>query len=183
MNVNDFTECLEQSHAASELPFWGACYHSAFPTMIAMHNHRHDGQHQRAGIDRSIVLFNGKVIYIDEKVRGRNKITHRVYEDILLEEISDKERNTPGWIVKPLMCDYIAYAIAPLGKCYLLPVIQLQTAWLTHSSLWKQEAKYPREAKNNGWTTVNWPVSVPTLFRAIGDCLRASFPPIEIDDQ
>ena len=85
-------------------------------------------------------------------------------------------------MVKPLLCDYIAYAIAPLGKCYLLPVAQLQTAWRVNGSTWKAAAGRPREAKNAGWTTVNWPVSVSVLFRAIGDCLRVRFQPFEMSD-
>lgn len=179
---HNFDDCLEQSHSASELPFWHDCYASAFPTMIGFHNHRHDGQHQRAGIDRSVILQNGKTILIDEKVRGRNKISNRVYTDIALEEFSDEERQVPGWVIKPLLCDYIAYAIAPLGKCYLLPVIQLQTAWLANSSQWKENSR-PLRAKNsfNGrkWTTLSWGVAVPTLFKAIGDCLRVQFTPYE----
>lgn len=177
-----FKASLAASHAASDLPFWAECYASAFPQMQAMHDHRRDGQHQRQGIDRSVVMSNGKVVWIDEKVRGRNKRTGVVYDDILLEEISDKERGVPGWVVKPLLCDYIAYAIAPIGRCYLLPVIQLQTAWLVNGSAWKHEARFPREARNNGWTTVNWPIPVAVLFRAIGQCLRVEFAPVEIDE-
>jgi hypothetical protein len=39
--------------------------------MAAMIDHRQDGEHQRAGIDRSIVLNNSKQILIDEKVREK----------------------------------------------------------------------------------------------------------------
>lgn len=176
--MNDFQQCLAQSHSASDLPFWAECYAGAFPTMIGMHDHRQDGLHQRQGIDRSVVLKNGKTIWIDEKVRFRNKITGEVYEDIALEEFSDQQRGSPGWVVKPLFCDYIAYAIAPLGRCYLLPCLQLQTAWLENSSVWK--STYQRVlARNPGWITISWGIPVPILFKAIGECLRVSFTPYE----
>jgi hypothetical protein len=180
--MNDFKECLAFSHAGTDLPFWSECYHAAFPTMVAMHDHRQNGDHQKQGIDRSIILENGKILYIDEKLRGRNRITGRIYDDILLEEWSNKERQSPGWVVKPLLCDYIAYAIAPIGKCYLLPVIQLQSAWLQHGETWKGIARFPREARNNGWITVNWPVSVQELFKAIGSCLRVQFDPFDFTE-
>lgn len=179
--MNDFKECLAQSHAASDLPFWGDCYRKAFPAMIAMHDHRQDGPHQRMGIDRSVVLDNGKFVWIDEKVRGRNKITGRVYEDVAVEELSNEQRKVPGWAVKPLLCDYIAYAIAPLGRCYLLPVQQLQSAWRAHCDEWKAKYK-PIRSQNNGYVTLSWAIPVPVLFQAIGQCLRVSFQPLELEE-
>src|SRR5690554_2191751 len=117
------------SHGASDWPGWLELYQQYFQNVIGIHDHRQDGDHQRNGIDRSVVLSNAKVIYVDEKVRGRNKITGKVYDDILLEVLSDKARVVPGWVCKPLQADYIAYLIAPLGVCHLLPVLQLQLAW------------------------------------------------------
>lgn len=122
MKFNNFAECLEESHKAEDLPFWEQVYKRAFPTMIAMLNHRKDGDHQRAGIDRSIILENSKQLLIDEKIRGRNKITRKVYNDIALEYLSDKDKNTPGWVCKPLLADYIAYAML---SCYWRMVMNI----------------------------------------------------------
>lgn len=114
-----------------------------------------------------------------------NKYTGQVYEDIALEYWSDEYRHIPGWVCKPLMCDYIAYAIAPLGKGYLLPVIQLQRAWVIHSEEWL-EIYPPIKAKNydprsgRRWTTVSVGVPVQTVFTAIGSGLRCNFDPIEL---
>ena len=176
--MNDFTACLESSHKAADASWWEECYRQAFPTMQAFVDHRQNGDHQKAGIDRSIVLENGKQIWIDEKVRWRNKITNIVYDDIALEEWSI-ENKTPGWVVKPLLCDYIAYAIAPLGKCYLFPVIQLQTAWKQHANEWKQKAGKAIIAENKNYKTISWAVQPAELFKAIGSCLRVSFQPTE----
>lgn len=177
--MNNFSECLANSHAAEDLPFWMEVYEKAFPSMVAALNHREDGDHQRQGIDRSIILKNGKQIWIDEKVRFRNKITKKVYNDIALEYLSDKEREIPGWVCKPLLCDFIAYAIAPLGRCYLLPVQQLQQAWGVNKGQWFKDFQ-SIEAKNIGynnrtWKTLSLPVPVSVLFKAIGNCLRINF--------
>lgn len=170
--MHDFNQCLEFSHSASDLPIWREIYEKAFPSMIGMHDHRGDGEHQRAGIDRQIILGNSKQILIDEKVRRKD------YGDILLEYLSVEEKNTPGWVCKPIRADYIAYAILPTGMCYLLPVQQLQSAWVKCGSEWISIFK-PRRARNNGYTTVNVGVPANLLFRAIGSELRVEFTPIQ----
>lgn len=180
-----FSESLKASHAAESLPFWEEAYRKAFPTMIAMHSHRQDGPHQRAGVDRSIILNNSKQLLIDEKVRGRNKKTGKVYQDIALEYLSDSERGKPGWVCKQLSSDYIAYAIAPLGMCYVLPVLQMQQAFSRHRDSWigqYQRIAAINEENGHRWTTLSVGVPVPILFKAIGDCLRVTFSPMQLDD-
>lgn len=173
-----FTDSLAASHAASDLPIWEQIYREAFPRFAAMIDHRADGEHQRAGIDRSVILANSKQVLVDEKVRWRNAITGLVYEDIALEYWSDERNRVPGWVCKPLRADYIAYAIAPLGKCYLLPVTQLQIAWDRFGDRWAET--YPQvRAKNNGYTTVSVGVPPAEIFKAIGGALRIKFEPIE----
>lgn len=178
---HNFAESLAQSHAADSLPLWEEMYRAAFPTMEAMINHRQNGWHQKAGIDRSVVLACSRQILIDEKVRGKNKKTGKVYDDILLEVWSDEERSEPGWVVKPLQAEYIAYAIAPLGKGYLLPVLQLQQAWARNGEQWTKRRVCRAENfyRGNSWTTVSVPVPAKELFPAIGRCLRLQFKPCE----
>lgn len=169
---HDFRESLEQSQEANDLPIWREMYQQAFPSMVAMVDHRQDGEHQRAGIDRSVILANSKQILIDEKVR------FKAYDDICLEVWSDKGRRVPGWVAKPLRCDYIAYAVAPLGKGYLLPTVQLQSAWAKHGEQWSNEYFHPEAYNKRGeseWVTENVAVPVPVLFKAIGGCLRLTF--------
>lgn len=180
--IHDFTESLARSHKASNLPIWEEMYRKAFYNFQAMIDHRPDGEHQRAGIDRSVILENSKQILIDEKVRGRNQITGKVYDDILLEFWSDTERKKPGWVCKPLRSDYIAYAIAPLGIGYLLPVPQLQSAWRIYSAKWLREG-HIKLTRNPGWITSSIPVTVPVLFAAIGNQLRINFTPCEVGNE
>ena len=171
--VHTFDESLRLSHAASDLPCWRQIYDRAFPGMVAMIDHRQDGEHQRQGIDRSIILANSKQITVDEKIRFRD------YNDIALEYWSKRERGQWGWVCKPLMCDFICYAFAPTGRAYLLPVPQLQQAWDVHGGEWCDRFG-SIDAPNKGYTSVSCAVPVPVLFAAIGECLRVRFDPISL---
>ncbi|KKL13367.1 hypothetical protein LCGC14_2526470 [marine sediment metagenome] len=183
---HNFAESLAMSHSYSDLPIWLEIYRQAFPEMSVCVDHRQDGDHQRAGIDRSITLENSKQILIDEKVRGRNKKTGLVYEDIALEYWSDVDRKVPGWVCKPLLADYICYAIAPLGKAYLLPVPQLQSAFSSHQAEWLRNYRIiDADNKFNGrtWKTRSVCIEPPVLFKAIGECLRVRFVAMELEDE
>ena len=163
--MNDFHSDLEFSHNNEDLPIWETVYRKAFSQMVGMHSVREDGQHQRAGIDRVIVLSSGKSICIDEKVRRID------YGDILLEYVSVDSTGAPGWAEKSLLCDYIAYAILPRMTCYMLPVEQMQQAWLDNKNRWL--AEYGTKcAQNKGYQTLGCAVPINTLFAAIGNCLR-----------
>ena len=178
--VNDFKADLEFSHLFEENPIWDEIYKKSFPTMIEKISYKADGFWQREGIDRGIVLSNTKQVFIDEKVRGRNKKTGLVYDDIALEYLSSKEQSKPGWVCKPLRADYIAYLIAPLGRCYMLPVIQLQAAWEKYGEQWIN--KYPKiPAQNIGYTTMSVGVPTAILFKALGEELRINFNPFELE--
>lgn len=170
--VHDFSDSLAASHRASDLSIWEEIYRKSFPDFLAMVDHRQDGEHQRAGIDRSVILENSKQILIDEKIRWKP------YPDIAVEYLSNDRTGAPGWACKPLRADYIAYAIAPLGMCYLLPVIQLQQAWRRKGELWKASCFIVR-APNRGYTTLSAAVPVHELFSEIGRALRVPFAALE----
>lgn len=170
--VHDFADSLAASHRASDLPIWEEIYRKSFPDFLAMVDHRQDGEHQRAGIDRSVILQNSKQLLIDEKIRWKP------YPDIAVEYLSNDRTGAPGWACKPLRADYIAYAIAPLGMCYLLPVIQLQQAWRRKGELWKASCFIVR-APNRGYTTLSAAVPVHELFSEIGRALRVPFAALE----
>ena len=168
MTQHNFADSLAKSHAAEDLAIWEEVYRKAFPTMQAMINHRQDGDHQRQGIDRSIILRNSKQVTVDEKVR------FKPYNDILLEVWSDKARKKPGWAAKDLLCDYIAYAVAPLGVCYLLPVPQLRVAWQRNGRRWYRENFKPI-ADNGGWITESVVVPATELLNEINSALQVNF--------
>ena len=170
--THNFNASLAKSHTAEELPLWEECYQKAFaPYFASMTSHRRDGFWQRDGIDRTVVLTTSKVYRIDEKIRWKS------YNDVLLEFMSNDKTCSPGWVCKPLMCDYIAYAIAPAGLCLLLPVVQLQQAWERNGQKWKSIYR-TLVAKNNTYNTLSIAVPIDALFNAIGAALRISFTPM-----
>lgn len=192
--IADFDADKSMACAASELPFWDQVYRGAFPNFHASHTHNGYGDHQKAGVDRTIICSNSKTFLIDEKIRGRNKKTGRVYDDIALEYEHEYTSGhvTKGWVEKELLCDYIAYAIAPLGVCYLLPVPALQMAWKTNKNAWLSKARDKgnrhhriTEAQNvyNGsrWVSRCLTVSVNTLYTSMGNILRQRFDPFDWD--
>lgn len=169
--MNNFAEDLKFSHKCEDDPCWRSIYEQAFPTMVAMISHRENGDHQKAGIDRSVILANSKQIMIDEKARRRFDTG-----DIMLEFISNDQRGDKGWVEKSLLCDYIAYAFIPSGICYLMPVPQLQAAWIKHKVEWLA-AYGTMKAKNATYYTHNCPVKTGVLFSSIGQMLRIHFQP------
>ena len=160
MREHRFAESLALSQEYAEAGWWIDVYRRAMPRLASAVSVREDGWAQRGGIDRLITLSCGRTFSVDEKVRTRD------WPDILLEQWSDEERRAPGWIQKPLACDFIAYAFAPSGTCYLLPVVPLQRAWRQHGREWLEQYG-TRRARNVGYTSVGVPVPRMVLLEAI----------------
>lgn len=170
--MHDFHTDLAYSHAQSDQPWWEQVYRQAFPSMVTMVDVRKDGWAQRGGIDRLVVLRDGTSIKVDEKVRRQD------YDDILLERWSDRDRQVPGWVQKDLTCDFIAYAFARSGFCYLLPFQPLRRAWRTRGKEWI--ATYRAVLADNGsYVTESVPVPTDVLLDAISAALVVRFTPTE----
>jgi len=106
--------------------------------------------------------------------KGEALIFRRVSEpDEKNAERKDEERRIPGWIQKPLACDFIAYAYAPTETCYLLPVVPLQRAWRQRGREWIV-AYGTRRARNPGYVSVGVPVPRDVLMQAIVDAMRVA---------
>lgn len=158
--VHKFKTQLAYSDAASDEPFWDAVYRKAFPDMVGNILCNMDGAGQRSGIDRLVYLSSGRDIRIDEKKR------REVYNDILLEYLSNDTTGALGWMEKPLQIDYIAYAFMPLRKVYLFPWDMLRRAWLHFKPYWMEQ--YPRKwAQNQGYKTWSLAVPIEVLQRAV----------------
>jgi hypothetical protein len=165
--VHRFSESLALSNAFADAEWWIPIYRQAFPKLMTAVSIRDDGWAQRGGIDRVLTLQCGRTYTVDEKVRTEN------WPDILLEQWSDEERRIPGWIQKPLACDFIAYAYAPTETCYLLPVAPLQRAWRQRGREWIV-AYGTRRARNPGYVSVGVPVPRDVLMQAIVDAMRVA---------
>lgn len=172
--VHDFRERLEFSAGLSDEPAWVEFYRTMWPSLVTMVRIDKNCQHQKWGIDRIIYLPTGREVTVDEKKRERNKITGRVYDDFLLEQYSDLDRRTPGWTLDPSKrCDFVAYAIPDIAKCYLLPFEILRLTCTRNLHRWKLVK--PVIAHNNGWRTQNWPVPWGTLFAAMEEEMKREF--------
>jgi hypothetical protein len=159
-HVHDFRASLALSESYSNAPWWLDLYRQAFPSLISAVSVRADGWAQRGGIDRVLTLGCGRVYTVDEKVRTRD------WPDVLLEQWSDEERRSPGWVQKPLACDFIAYAFAPSRRCYLLPVAPLQRAWRLFGRRWLDRYGQ-RRARNPGYVSASVPVPIGELMRGM----------------
>lgn len=166
--LHNFRDSLARSEQHSDDPLWEELYKTAFHNYAGMQKVGMDGWAQRGGIDRVITLTSGKTITVDEKVRAKD------YGDILLEYWSNFEKKIPGWVAKDLACDFIAYAIMPARKCYLLNFQLLREAWIKNHKDWVNQYG-GKPAKNEGYTTVNVCIPVPVLFEAISDAQIVSF--------
>ncbi|OQB36864.1 MAG: hypothetical protein BWY09_01778 [Candidatus Hydrogenedentes bacterium ADurb.Bin179] len=161
----------KQSHENEGAGFWVEAYNYFFPNHAAVIRHSQNGDHQRLGIDTTVVMPNSKTYRIDEKLRRGE------WTDILLEEYSDRDRHTLGWIIKPVLCDFFLYAVPAAGKAYLLPCGPLQAAWRANADQWRRTCKRITvdnhdPATGRTWTSINWAVEENVLFPAIGAQFR-----------
>lgn len=161
---HNFADSLALSHRHADAHWWRLVYQEAFTDLESMPSVRNDGWAQRGGIDRVLTLGCGKTLTVDEKVRSED------YDDILLEYWSDEARKVPGWVAKPLACDFIAYAFIPSQRCYLLPFQTLRRAWRDNRKTWVRDHRETR-AQNSGYTTVGVAVPIPVLMNALKDAI------------
>jgi hypothetical protein len=166
--IHDFAESLRASHEQADNPLWEEVYRRAFHNLKSMVCVRDDGWAQRGGIDRVLVLSSGKTLNVDEKVRSKD------YGDILLEYWSDYDRRIPGWVQKDLACDFIAYAVIPAQRCYLLPFTALRAAWRANGRQWVDKYATAR-AQNRGYCTHSVAVPTPVLLGALQDAMTVSW--------
>lgn len=182
MTIHGFDQQLGYSHAQADAPYWREVYRQAFPDMVHLLDLRHDGWHQRAGRDRAVILSSGRSVFVDEKVRSKD------YDDILIEVWSAYPLTghrpygpvvtaAPGWGVKPLDCDFLAYAFEQARTCYLLPFLGIRAAWAKHGRMWigkataKEDGFNWVEARNRTYKTISIAVPVETLHSCVADAL------------
>ena len=160
LNKNDFKQDLTFSIKASDESFWTAIYHKAFPNMVSHMVCDGDTQSQRMGIDRVILLSNGRILKVDEKKRRKE------YNDILLEYISVDKTGAPGWMEKDLSIDYLAYAFMQSKTVYLFDWCLLKRVWNHKKDYWIKNNSIP-PAVNNGYNTLNVAVPIKELMSLV----------------
>lgn len=158
--IHDFNERLKYSEESSAESFWLAIYKKAFPNFVNFMPCPADTQSQRMGIDRIILLANGKIIRIDEKKR------EKIYPDILLEFESNNVSGAVGWIEKDLFIDYLAYAFMESKTVYLFPWDLLRRTWIHYKPAWIVKYK-TIIAKNKNYSTSSVAVPIEVLQNSI----------------
>ena len=93
--------------------------------------------------------------------------------DIVWEEMRDDGWASARWVQKPLACDCVAYAYAPSGVGYLLPIVPLQRAWRQHGREWIKRYGQIR-AQSVGYVSVSVPGPRSVLMSAIVDAMMVS---------
>jgi hypothetical protein len=136
--------------------FWKLAYHKAFRLTKNIEDKSQDMKAQALGIDTIIHLPFGGEIFIDEKMRRKN------YGDILIEYISNDQKNTKGWVEKELKIDFIGYAIEDSREVFFIPFKELQKLWFSNKEEWIKRYK-TKQAKNEFYNTLNCPVPLHEL--------------------
>lgn len=164
--LNDFPTDLEFSLDKVGDDFIDNIYSKAFPHLERIEIVT-DLETQKKGIDKYLVFDNGKKISVDEKRRRHD------YGDILLEEYSNFERKTIGWLGRSKHTDYIAYILMDSKKIYLLPFLILQKCWIDNYFEWLN--KYGRKFANNKiYNTSNIAIPTNVLLNEIKERLLLS---------
>lgn len=157
--MNDFYRDLEYSLELNDSNSLDEFYKANFPQLEKIIEVK-DLDMQKLGIDKILVLANGKRLLIDEKKRRKD------YGDILLEEYSNFELRKVGWLGRDKHTDYIVYWIRESNTVYLLPFILLQKAWVSNYYTWLKD--YGRKfASNNYYRTSNIPIPKDILLESI----------------
>jgi hypothetical protein len=159
--VHRFGERLKHSQDLSDEPSWIAFYRRIWPDLVSCVRIDANSRWQKIGIDRLVLLSNGNEITVDEKKRDKD------WGDLLIEEWSvyygpNDPKNKIGWSLDPeKQCDFVAYAVPPSKKCYLLPYELTRQTCLFNLERWKTlkskngKPNYPLDAQNETYRTRN----------------------------
>ena len=90
---------------------------------------------QYEGLDKILTLETGDEIRIEEKFR------YRAYGDIALEIWSNLKSQVPGWCVKNIIADIVAYWIIPQRKLYVFESPILRRVLSENRSQWEIQAE------------------------------------------
>jgi hypothetical protein len=176
--VHNFNTSLDKSLRLNDEADWIAFYKRLWPDALTIVRADKYCTVQTRGIDRMIWLPSGKQILIDEKCR------EKWYGDIALETCSQEViRNgmkfcrAPGWAVDHAKhCDFVAYAIPSVRRCFMLPFEFTKLALIENLEAWKRDSRCKLvTAKNKDYTTINIGVPWEILRTAITQQMNRKF--------
>lgn len=149
----------------SKEPIWENIYRKVFFNFVSMERIK-IREIQKQGIDRFVKLSDNNCLTFQEKYRKVN------YEDILLEEWSNKEAQTLGWTLNndPNNVDFLNYLIVPTRTAYIFPFYYVRKCFEDNKEKWACKTRriyVPNKTEEYSYHTVNIPVSFDDLQKAI----------------
>ena len=167
---NEFRADLELSEVRAAEPWVEDIYREYFPDFVSSEIVT-DLKRQKSGIDRIVHLADGASVKIEEKFR------EKLYPDFLLETYSIQETLVPGWMVKHLDCDYLAYVFVPTHVAYVIHYPTLFGVFAQNRPVW-EAAHGSVCALNKGYRTRSIPVPIDELIRAVPSttCIKPTNP-------
>lgn len=160
VKVNDYITDIEFANNPDLVLVLNEYYKASFKNLIRVVRTT-DKQEQYDGIDVKLFFSDCKdPTFIDEKIRRKD------YGDILLEEYSNWQDKTPGWLEKRKRTHFLNFVWVFDNKCLLLPYQLVRQAYLTHKTKWLEQFKR-KFADNGSYQTSNIPVPIRELYDAI----------------
>ena len=162
-SVHSFQNDLQGSET-DELQKWWERRYKRFPGIVSLVRNQADNEAQRRGVDTLVFTANDRVFRIDEKCDTYPP------KNYFLEYVSVDRFGAPGWIEKPLSCDFIAYGFINHNRCDFLPWPLLQLAWQQNGELWKRTYR-PSSVQNSSYQTKGVPVPRGVVWNAMYNCM------------
>ena len=161
-----FKEQQEFSNSGNEC--WQEIYKLAFRFPHSLEEVKNTDPRRLQGTNRVIKFDAGYELLIDEKRRRYSP------DKIFLEFISHSEKHTPGWLERPVVSDYFAFAYAAHGVCYLFPANDLQAAWHKNRDKWLEEYK-TTYCSNPGHYSLGCLVPIEVLAASVPAMIRVNW--------
>lgn len=167
--VNDFKKDLKFSDDDSNNPAWDIIRNELFPGWKIETIPSGVNGIQKSGVDE-ILSLGSKTIWIDRKVR-RKRHDDRIYNDVLIETVSNDNTQSPGWAVKESSkTDIILYYNQMTEKCLCFNLPALRKYYHSNPDIFKN--KHIFSARNNGYKTLNVSMTIDELSKIPGIDLR-----------
>ena len=108
---------------------------------------------QKVGADIKVTLKSGDSFYVEEKIRLTT------YPDLLLETKSSIERNTPGWIEKESISEWLVYFCKDTKRIFVMKMKDIQTEYNERKTAWLDRHRIVTSSTDNLYHSRN--VAVP----------------------
>lgn len=152
--LHDWRADLDRENREATAPWWAIVYRHLWPSHENTAIAPRGSEAQRSGVDRVVCLPDGRMVTVQEKVRGVDK------PDLLIEyqhEALDG-RTWPGWI-EHTEADVLLCIWKPTGTVRMWNMLDLRRAWVVNGGRWARTCRVYRAPNTGGYCSLN--VAVP----------------------